>query len=110
MTALWLACHSANTQIVKLLLKMEGSHRDSLAPDGTTALAIALGHGHRDVVSTLYHCPLLQEEACALSAAYEILGCCSGPGNVSVKVDKSVITKQVSREGPALVKNRYDFS
>ena len=53
---------------------MEGIMLDSPAPDGTTALAIALGHMHEAMVRALYKRPLLSLTQSSTSIAEEVLG------------------------------------
>ncbi len=58
---------------VKLLLGMEGLLIDTPALDGTTALAIALGHMHIKMVHALFNRPLLQLTESSISVAEEVL-------------------------------------
>ena len=39
--------------MVRLLLSLEGGIEDVAAPDGTTGLAVALGHGHKILAAML---------------------------------------------------------
>ncbi len=59
-TPVWLAANNGDADTLRCLLKLEGFMADSASPDGTTALAIAIGLGYTDIVGTMTeHWPLI---------------------------------------------------
>ncbi len=70
-SAFWLACNGGSRLAVRLLLSVEGRHWDAPAPDGTTAFAIALGHGHTRIVDMILSCESYEPKAEAQSLADE---------------------------------------
>jgi ankyrin repeat protein len=49
-SALWVACNIGSTKMVHQILALEWKIRDDPSPDGTTAFAISLAKGNKDIV------------------------------------------------------------
>ena len=50
---LWLAAHYGNVEMIDIILEFSETIEDKPAPDGTTAFAIALGHGYYNIVEMI---------------------------------------------------------